>query len=84
MASRIVDRPQITTDGLASYVTTQSVALANMKISDTVALRDAPKVTAALSDYAHTEPTLRAILSNAGSTVIAANDDVSAYRLAAA
>jgi hypothetical protein len=64
--------------------TTQSVALANMKISDTVALPDAPKVTAALSDYERTEPTLRAILSNAGSTVIAANEDVSKYRLAAA
>jgi hypothetical protein len=64
--------------------TTQSVALANMKICDTVALPDAPKVTAALSDYEHTEPALRSILSNAGSTVIAANDDVAKYRLAAA
>jgi len=64
--------------------TTQAVALANMKISDTLAAPDAPKVTAALSDYEHTEPALRSILSNAGSTVIAANDDVSKFRLAAA
>jgi hypothetical protein len=64
--------------------TTQAVALANMKISDTVALHDAPRVTAVLSDYDGTEPALRSILSNAGSTVIAANDDVSKFRLAAA
>jgi hypothetical protein len=63
---------------------TQAIAMANMKISDTLALPDAPKVMAALSDYEHTDPALRAILSNAGSTVIAANDDISKYRLAAA
>jgi hypothetical protein len=63
---------------------TQAVAIANMKISDTLAVPGAPKVMSALSDYEHTEPALRAILSNAGSTVIAANDDISAYRLAAA
>jgi hypothetical protein len=61
--------------------TTQAVAMANMKISDLVS--EGPKVTAALADYEGTEPALRAILSNAGGTVIAANDDVSKYLLAA-
>jgi hypothetical protein len=64
--------------------TTQAVAMANMKISDTVALAGSPKITAALSDYEHTEPALRSILSNAGSRVIAANDDISRYKLQAA
>ena len=63
--------------------TTQAVAMANMKITDTVALPYAPKVTAALADYDKTEPALRSILSNAGGTVIAAKDDISKYRLAA-
>jgi hypothetical protein len=63
--------------------TTQAVAMANMKIADTAALSEPPKVTAALVDYDGTDPALRAILSNAGGTVIAANDDVTRYRLAA-
>ena len=64
--------------------TTQSVALANMKILDARALHDAPSITAALADYEGTEPALRAILSSAGSFVISANDDVENYRLNAA
>jgi hypothetical protein len=63
--------------------TTQAVAIANMKIADTVVLPEAPKVTAALADYDGTEPALRSILSNAGGTVIAAKDDISRYRLVA-
>ena len=63
--------------------TTQAVAMANMKISDTASLTEAPKVTAALVDYDGTDPALRSILSRAGGIVIAANDDVSKYRLAA-
>jgi hypothetical protein len=63
--------------------TTQAVAMANMKITDTASLPEPPKVTAALVDYDGTDPALRAILSNAGGTVIAANDDVTRYRLAA-
>jgi hypothetical protein len=64
--------------------TTQAVAMANMKISDTRALANPPIVTAALADYEATEPALRAILSAAGGVVIAANDDVARYRLSAA
>jgi hypothetical protein len=64
--------------------TTQSVALANLKIVDTVGLPDGPKVTAALADYDGTDPALRSILSNSGGTVIAANDDIASYRLNAA
>jgi hypothetical protein len=64
--------------------TTQAVAMANIKISDIQGVSDAPKVTAALVDYEGTEPALRSILSNAGGIVIAANDDVSKYRLSAA
>jgi hypothetical protein len=63
--------------------TTQAVAMANMKIVDTVVLPEAPKVTAALADYEGTEPALRSILSNSGGTVIAAKDDISRYKLAA-
>lgn len=63
--------------------TTQAVAMANMKISDTTALPDGPRVTAVLADYEKTDPALRSILSSAGGTVIAANDDISRYRLAA-
>ncbi len=63
---------------------TQSVALANMKISDTRSLDFPPAVTAALVDYDRTEPALRAILSNAGGTVISANDDIAKYKLGAA
>ncbi len=62
--------------------TTQSVAIANMKISDTLALGTAPTITAALLDYERTDPTLRSILSAAGGSVIAANDDIGKYNLA--
>ncbi len=64
--------------------TTQAVAMANMKITDTQALLSPPIITAALADYDGTDPALRSILSNAGSVVIAANDEVSRYRLSAA
>ena len=64
------------------FPTTQAVALANMKISDTLAAGDAPSITAALADYDNTDPTLRSILSAAGGSVIAANDDVATFRLA--
>lgn len=64
--------------------TTQSVAIANMKISDASAISSPPRITAALADYDATEPALRAILSNAGGLVISANDEVSKYRLSAA
>jgi hypothetical protein len=64
--------------------TTQAVATANMKISDTQALPSPPIVTVALVDYERTDPTLRSILSAAGGLVIAANDDVSKYQLSAA
>jgi hypothetical protein len=64
--------------------TTQAVAIANLKFTDTQALPDPPNVIAALSDYDKTDPALRSILSSAGGTVIAANDDVSKYRLNAA
>lgn len=60
---------------------TQAVAIANMKISDTQSLDMPPHVTAALTDYDGTEPALRAILSHAGSTVIAASANVEMYRL---
>jgi hypothetical protein len=63
---------------------TQAVAIANMKISDTRAVPEPPSVVAALVDYERTDPALRAILSSSGGTVIAANDDVSRYRLSAA
>ena len=63
------------------FPSTPAVALANMKISDVLAA-GAPNVTAALADYQRTDPTLRSILSAAGGIVIAANDDVAAYRLA--
>jgi hypothetical protein len=59
--------------------TTQAVAMANMKITDTRALPQPPGVTAALTDYERTDPTLRSILSAAGGVVIAANDEVSKY-----
>ena len=61
--------------------TTQGVAIVNMKILDTRGLMRPPHVTAALTDYEATDPTLRAILSISGGTVISANDDVAAYRL---
>jgi hypothetical protein len=64
--------------------TTQAVALANIKISDVQALPRPLDVVAALVDYERTDPALRSILSKAGSTVIAANDDVSKYLLNAA
>lgn len=60
---------------------TQAVALANMKISDTQAILLPPHVTAALTDYEGTEPALRAILSYAGSTVIPASAEVESYKL---
>ena len=63
---------------------TQSVAIANMKILDVRAQYDAPSITAALVDYEGTEPALRSILSSTGSFVISANDDVEKYRLNAA
>jgi hypothetical protein len=56
--------------------------MANMKVSDTASVSGAPKVTAALTDHDGTDPALRAILSNGGGTVIAANGDVSRYKLA--
>ncbi len=59
----------------------QAVGIANMKISDVRSMTDPPTVTAALIDYDKTDPTLRSILSNAGSLVIAASDDVQKYRL---
>ncbi|MGJ0532724.1 hypothetical protein [Methylocystis sp.] len=61
--------------------TTQAVALANMKISDSKAIRIPPVVTAALVDYDRTEPALRSILSQAGGIVIPANADVTSYQL---
>ena len=64
------------------FPSTQAVALANMKIIDTIASNTSPSVTAALADYDATDPTLRSILSAAGSSVIAANDDVATFRLA--
>lgn len=60
---------------------TQAVAMANIKISDTQALLEAPHVTVALADYDATEPELRSILSAAGSTVIAASANVESYRI---
>ena len=59
---------------------TQSIAIANMKITDTRSAPDAPLVIAALADYEHTEPALRSILSNAGGTVISASAAVSEYQ----
>ena len=60
---------------------TQGVAMANIKITDVKSMIDPPNVTAALIDYEKTEPALRAMLSNAGSMVIAANADIKKYRL---
>ena len=59
----------------------QGVAFANMKISDVRLIVDPPTITAALTDYDKTEPALRAVLSNAGSLVIAAGADVQSYRM---
>ncbi len=59
----------------------QGVAFANMKISDVRLIVDPPTITAALIDYDKTEPALRAVLSNAGSLVIAAGADVQSYRM---
>lgn len=60
-----------------------SVASANLKITDTRTLDDAPRITVALSDYDRTEPAFRSILSVSADAVIAVNDDVERYRQAA-
>ncbi|MGI4764101.1 MAG: hypothetical protein ACRYGP_03390 [Janthinobacterium lividum] len=61
--------------------TTQGVAIANMKISDAQAVMHPPQITAALTDYDATAPTLRALLSASGGSVISANDDIAVYKL---
>lgn len=60
-----------------------AVAAANMKIGDVRGLADAPHTIVALADYERTEPSLRAILSNAADKVIAVSTGAREYRLAA-
>lgn len=60
-----------------------AIAAANLKISDTRTLAEAPQITAALTDYDRTEPALRSLLSASADLVIAANDDADHYRLTA-